>query len=342
MIRVPLAPLRILSGLGLLCLNLLLTGTAWAAPPGQALVIGEAAYTGFAAIPACALSAHSVADALRGLGFSVVEQQNPSDSALFEGIARLTRNLQAHPGAPAFVYVCSYITSFAGRPFLLPVSATLKRPADVLAQGLLVTSLVDAVLQNSRATSVIAIDAIPAPKAPSSLSLHRLTHGLPPRLGLIAVRDAASGDQPTPFSATLVPALHGVVQSARLLARLRQQLSTMPASRVDALKLPSKGLLLASQSAAAAEAAAPAPPAAAPAPPAPAATHATLPNEARMTAAQRRQVQRALAKRHDYRGRIDAIFGPETRAAIRRWQRSMNLPVTGRLDAAEASRLVGG
>jgi hypothetical protein len=76
----------------------------------------------------------------------------------------------------------------------------------------------------------------------------------------------------------------------------------------------------------------PAPPTAAPAP--------TMPAEDKMSAANRRDVQNALHQRGYYRGAADGIFGPRTRAAIRRFQRSIGAKTTGYLTAAEASRLV--
>jgi len=44
------------------------------------------------------------------------------------------------------------------------------------------------------------------------------------------------------------------------------------------------------------------------------------------------QVQLALAKEGFYRGDIDGMVGPGTRAAIRRFQYEEDLPVTGRID----------
>ena len=41
-----------------------------------------------------------------------------------------------------------------------------------------------------------------------------------------------------------------------------------------------------------------------------------------------------------YSGRIDATFGPETRAAIRRYQFEIKAEMTGRLSAEQATKLV--
>jgi peptidoglycan hydrolase-like protein with peptidoglycan-binding domain len=65
-----------------------------------------------------------------------------------------------------------------------------------------------------------------------------------------------------------------------------------------------------------------------------------MPDEARMTAADRRLVQETLRRLGYYKGPIDAIFGPLTREAIRSFQRNIGAVPTGRLTAEEASRLV--
>lgn len=61
-----------------------------------------------------------------------------------------------------------------------------------------------------------------------------------------------------------------------------------------------------------------------------------------MSEQDRRQVQVALATMGYYSGRIDAVFGPETRAAIRRYQFEIKAELTGRLSAEQATKLVNG
>ena len=81
-------------------------------------------------------------------------------------------------------------------------------------------------------------------------------------------------------------------------------------------------------------AALPAATAAAPQPP------SVLPAEAKMSAADRRQVQEALQRLDYYKGPVDAIFGPLTHAAIRRFQQSIGSDTTGYLTADQGNRLV--
>jgi peptidoglycan hydrolase-like protein with peptidoglycan-binding domain len=59
----------------------------------------------------------------------------------------------------------------------------------------------------------------------------------------------------------------------------------------------------------------------------------------------RREVMEAQQSLNDKgfdAGPADGALGPRTRAGIRQFQESVDLPVTGRLDAATASRLGGG
>jgi peptidoglycan hydrolase-like protein with peptidoglycan-binding domain len=65
-----------------------------------------------------------------------------------------------------------------------------------------------------------------------------------------------------------------------------------------------------------------------------------MPAEAAMSDADRREVQEALHRRGYYRGPVDGIFGPLTRAAIRRIQQDIGTKPTGSLTADEANRVV--
>jgi len=66
----------------------------------------------------------------------------------------------------------------------------------------------------------------------------------------------------------------------------------------------------------------------------------TMPDEASMSKADRLRVQDTLRRLGYYKGHVDGVFGPLTRAAIRRFEGSIGAEMTGRLTAEEASRLV--
>jgi len=52
-----------------------------------------------------------------------------------------------------------------------------------------------------------------------------------------------------------------------------------------------------------------------------------------------KKAQEALRDKGYYSGHIDGIIGPQTRAGIRQYQKSENLPVTGNLDSETSGKL---
>lgn len=307
-----------------------------AQPAREALVIGNGTYSGPPPLSACLQSSHAVTAALRRQGFHVVEQEDVSSGGADAAIGEFAQALAAAPGAAAFVYSCGYATSFNDRTFLLPVSARITRPADILTQGILVKSLLNAVAGNGGA-SFIALDAVPMPDAPADLHVDALTQtSLPDSLGVIVASQPKPPDSPTALAAALVAGLQGAqVQTSSLLAGLQQQLSSNKALALSVVHPPTVPGYLVGE----ARPVAPSVPAVAPAAPAPA---AALPADEQMTESDRRRVQTALARLGYYDGKVDGILGPDSRAAIRRFQHELGADMTGRLTATQASRLVTG
>jgi hypothetical protein len=330
-----------------------------AAPAREALVIGDATYNTLPQLPACLLSAHSVTSALRGLGFDVVEREDASSGGTDGAIGEFAKRLAAAPGAAAFVYTCTYATAFNDRAFLLPASANIVRPADVLTQGVLAKSLLDVVARGGAGAAVVAMDVVPAPGSTATTGLDTLAQGsLPDALGIIAASQVKPQDAPTPLAAALVASLKPpAVQVGPLLAAVQQQLGASKAVTLAALRLPATSGDLAGAPPpppptvpATAKASAPTPaPASTPAPAqitAPAANGApsptAFPADEQMTEADRRRVQTVLARLGYYDGQVDGIFGSDTRAAIRRYQHELGAAMTGRLTSAQATKLAGG
>jgi len=109
--------------------SLLPATPADAQPAREALVVGNGTYGALPPLPACLQSAHAVASALRALGFQLVEREDLSTGGTDAAISEFSRRLAAAPGAAGFVYSCGYATAFNDRPFMLPVSARVTRPA---------------------------------------------------------------------------------------------------------------------------------------------------------------------------------------------------------------------
>jgi hypothetical protein len=112
---------------------------------------------------------------LRGAGFHVTEREDASRGATDGAIGEFSSLLTGSPGATAVVYSCGYATTFNDRPFLLPISVNITRPADLLTQGVLAKYLIDALAHDSAGPSVVAIDVVPMPEAAEPVRLDLLS-----------------------------------------------------------------------------------------------------------------------------------------------------------------------
>lgn len=309
---------------------------AYAAEPARAaLIIGNATYTALPGIPGCAKSANTVAAALRALGFQVTGLQDASTGGVDAGIGEFSQHL-AGAGSSGFVYICGYGTDFNERTFVLPTTARIERPSDVLTQGVLAKSLLSTVSHDPTTVGVVVLDMIPKPDGPPKLGLDALTAlPVPDGVGVIAATERSAADNPTPLATALVAALAGpAVRTDGILASVRSQLASATVSGL-AIHMPvHSGILGGAAQSATATATAPGAAPAATAPP------EQMPEEAQMTEADRRKVQTALVRLGYYDNPVDGLFGPETRAAIRRYQHEISGETTGRLTADQATKLV--
>jgi hypothetical protein len=325
------------------CAALPLTPHARAEPARAALILGNATYTSLPAVPGCAKSANTVAAAARALGFQVTERQDASTGGVDGGIGEFSQHL-ASGGGTAFVYVCGYATDFNNRTFLLPTTANIARPSDVITQGLLAKSLLGAATHDPATVAVVVFDLVAVPAGPPKLDLDALTGlAVPDGVGIIAVTEANPPDAPTPLANALVAALAGpTVRTEVLLANVRTQLAGN-AAMVAALHMPAApGFLAGAPAPVVAKTPTPLPAAIPPTAPASVTARPSLqlPDEAQMTDADRRMVQTALVHLGYYGNPVDGRFGPETRAAIRRYQHEIGGEMSGRLTAEQATKLV--
>jgi hypothetical protein len=303
-----------------------------------ALVIGNADYTAYPALPACSASAGLVASQLTRAGFAVTLKSNLSNGAFGAALSDFADQARQAPQSPALVYVCAYGGSVDGRDFILPVSASLTRPSDIMTEGLVARSALSFAAARSGA-SILAIDLVDDPAI-----------GLGPPTGSAAAGQLAQtasvlvvSETRPPAAATLFAAAVAK-QSAAADANSATLLPNVAHALAGAAGVTIAGVKGAAMAAALSGPPAPAEPAAPGAPvtpPAPlAAREAAMPDDDAMMPPQRRLVQIALAKLGYYDGRLDGIFGPDSRAAIRRYQHEIGAPMSGTLTAAQASRLV--
>jgi hypothetical protein len=310
----------------------------------SALVIGNASYnsTALPPLPGCLKSANTVSAALRTLGIRVIGVQDASTGSVDAGINEFTQHLGSGGGI-GFVYICGYATDFNNRSFVLPTTARIDRPSDVLTQGVIAKSLLGTVSHDPGTVGVVVYDMVPKPDGPPKLALDALA-GLPvpDGIGIIAATETTPADAPTPLAAALVTALAGPrVSTDGLLGSVRTQLNGSALTTVSFHMPAAAGFLAGAPPPAAVQTPAPPPPVPAPAAqPVAAGPTAQLPDEAEMTDTDRRKVQSALVRLGYYAFPVDGLFGPETRAAIRRYQHEINSETTGRLMADQATRLV--
>jgi len=298
-----------------------------------ALVIGNAAYANYPALPACTASAGLVASQLTKAGYAVTSREDVSNGALGSALAVFASQAAQAPDDTAVLYLCAYGGSLNGRDFVLPVSAALSRPSDVMTDGLVARSAL-AFARNRQGPSILALDLVAEPKLglgvptgglasdalPDTASVAIAVETRPPTAAtLFADRLATAVTDPAANSATVLPGLATTLAAADGLtvagvkpASKGQDLNRLP----PALPPPA-----AKQTAAAA---------------------ATMPDDAAMAVPDRKRVQIALASLGYYDGRLDGIFGADSRAAIRRYQHEIGAAMSGTLDAAQASRLVAG
>jgi hypothetical protein len=306
---------------------------ARAEPARAALIIGNATYSSLPGVPGCRKSANTIAAALRALGFQVTERQDASTGGLDAGISEFSEHL-AGGASTGIVYICGYATDFNDRTFVLPTTARIDRPSDVLTQGALAKSLLGPMSRDPATVGVVVFDLVPKPDGPPKLGVDALAAlPVPDGVGIIAATEVAPGDNPTPLATALVAGLAGPqVRTEGLLATVQTQL----AGSAMAIHMPAHPGFLAGAPPSASPPTVAAPSAA----PAAAVPAEKLPDETLMTEADRRAVQAALTRLGYYDSQVDGLFGPETRAAIRRYQHEIGSETTGRLTADEATRLV--
>lgn len=343
-------------------------GPAGAAPPRRlALVIGENSYSAMPPLPVCDGSARAVAGALRHIGFSVAQRSDTSGGETNAALTDFRRQLGAARGSVGVLYFCGYAGALNGRTFVLPMEAAIERPFDLITQGVVGNSMLNALAPGG--AGLLALDVFPRPGESAPLATGALAQEAGAgRDGVLAAGETDPNAAATPLASALVNALSApTVKIAGAIAEVQRRVAVVPGSKMLLVEVPAKAGDLAGEP----------PPAAAPlpepkpaeplptpkaaevppvpqpaepprAPPTPAvvapappkAAVPALPDEAAMTLADRRRVQAALGVLGYYNGRIDGQFGPETRAAIRRFQHEIGAEITGQLSGPEATRLV--
>jgi Putative peptidoglycan binding domain/Caspase domain len=340
-------PITVLAGLAFAwcCMN-----TARSEPLRIALVIANGRYASMPALARCTASAAAVRDALRGRGFEVLERSDLGRGEFDTSIGALARRLAAVPAASGVLYYCGYALEFNARSFLLPASASIARDYDVLTQGIIAKSLVDSLIRGNESRGFVLLDVFRTPAASSTAALGGLAEQIrPSNFAVIGASNDGASEGPTAASLALRDQAAEGETSLDLFAggihRRLAKAAAVTAQFIPAMAPPAPPPAASTASTASPAVAVPPPPP--PSPPEPAVlaspaapSRATMADEDQMSDQDRRRVQALLAAMGYYSGRIDGTFGPETRAAIRRYQFEIKADLTGRLNAEQATRLV--
>ena len=304
-----------------------------------ALVVGNSAYTGLPPLPACGASVNAVSAALKRAGFDVTERLDVSNGQMGAAIAGFADALTREFASVAVAYFCGYAVAFDGRVFLLLVSANLQRETDALTQGLVSRVLTNSVLTSGVSAGLVLLDSAAPPGQVAELPLDTLIN--PASLdskGLVATHSTGPlPDGPTPLAAALAAGLAAPeVEAHALLKDLQDALRGTPGLAVAVFEPANLAWLRGGPTT---RTDAVPPPAPAPVLAAPMATDRTT-GPALLNDADRRQIQLALQRLGYYAGKVDGIYGPDTLAAIRRFQHELGTAMTGRLTTEQAARLL--
>ena len=109
--------------------------------PRIAFVVGNAGYAP-GALPTALNDAGLVAEALRSIGFEIVEGADLSQADLVRTYREFLAKVEASgPDTLAFVYFSGHALSFEGENFLLGVDARLARESDIPIEGVRLSDL---------------------------------------------------------------------------------------------------------------------------------------------------------------------------------------------------------
>ena len=123
-----------------------------------ALVIGNAAYPGDAALTNPANDARAMADTLRQLGFTVVELRDGKRAEMADAIARVRESLKGRQGV-GMLYYAGHGLQLDWHNYMVPVDARLARASDLPAETIDVATVIDAFRGAGNRMNILVLDA---------------------------------------------------------------------------------------------------------------------------------------------------------------------------------------
>jgi hypothetical protein len=174
--------------------------------PRIAFVVGNAGY-GAGALPTALNDAGLVAEALRSIGFEIVEGADLSQTDLVRTYRDFLAKVEASgPDTLAFVYFSGHALAFDGENFLLGVDARLERDSDIPIESVRLSDLLRPLAASPARAKVMMIDAArPLPFRPQGRVLARGLEAIEAPQGMLMAYSSAPGtvapDQPGDYGA---------------------------------------------------------------------------------------------------------------------------------------------
>ena len=123
-----------------------------------ALVIGNAAYPGAAALANPGNDAKAMGETLRGLGFTVVEARDASRAQIIQAISTVRDNLKGRQGT-GMLYYAGHGLQLDWRNYMVPVDAKMSKAADVPEQAVDLGQVIDAFKAAGNKMNIVVLDA---------------------------------------------------------------------------------------------------------------------------------------------------------------------------------------
>ena len=133
---------------------------ASAQPRRLALVIGNDTYENVTPLMKARNDARAMADALKGLGFDVVQAEDLGRRAISRAVLELEKKIQ--PGDVALFYYAGHGFAIDGRNYLLPVDIPAPAPGEeaiIQDEAFLADELADRFRQAGASTAILVLDA---------------------------------------------------------------------------------------------------------------------------------------------------------------------------------------
>lgn len=123
-----------------------------------ALVIGNAAYPGQAALANPVNDAGAVADTLKRLGFAVIELRDGGKEQMLEAISRTREALKGKQGV-GMLYYAGHGLQLDWRNYMVPVDAKLQAQSDIPAQLVDLSGVLEAFRDAGNRMNILVLDA---------------------------------------------------------------------------------------------------------------------------------------------------------------------------------------